>query len=107
MNKVITRAAYMAGKHSFDEYYGQFVTKDLITYISAAIGTDRIKNSQDPHFNDIPLAQWDRLTAVSHCINHDKLRGAENHSDHSTYPRSLCTQVCMAKAAARAIKAAA
>ena len=58
---MITRAAYMKGKATHEEYYGQFVTPALLTYLEQRLGA-RIRESKDiEHFNDVPLGLWDRL----------------------------------------------
>lgn len=59
---MITRKEYMAGACTHREYYAQFVTAGTKYLVIQAIGAERIKASTHPHFNDIPLAEWDRLT---------------------------------------------
>jgi hypothetical protein len=57
---MITRKQYLAGKASFQEYYGQFVTTAVLAAIKCRFGLALAK-STDPHFNDIPLRDWDLL----------------------------------------------
>lgn len=42
-------------------YYGQFLNEGLCNRIAKEIGQDRLRNSRDWAFNDIPLRDWDRL----------------------------------------------
>lgn len=44
-------------------YYAQFVTDAIRARVLNGIGEDRIKASEDPHFNDIPLLRWDSVAA--------------------------------------------
>ena len=106
-----TRSQYMAGEVSHDEYYGQFVTPALIQYVARTIGADAIRASQDKHFNDIPLVRWDQLHGVKDCIKSDLFKAANNTTYAEAYRDkfmwSLGDQVCIAKAAARAMRSAA
>lgn len=62
MSKIkFTRSDYMNNKCSHREYYGQFVTPYVLQLVANSIGLDKIKASKDPHFNDIPLQEWDRI----------------------------------------------
>lgn len=90
-----TRQDYMNNKCSHREYYAQFVTDDTKNYVLLRIGRDRIVNSKDEHFNDIPLKLWD--LAVPHAPGS---RGFKEAGDWY----SLGTGVCMLKEAARQIK---
>lgn len=63
----MTREEYMQqsrdnGQAAHREYYGQFVNENTISQVVRCIGADRIKNSTNPHFNDIELKKWDDLT---------------------------------------------
>lgn len=42
-------------------YYAQFVNESTVSAVSRHIGLDRLLASTDPHFNDIPLREWDSL----------------------------------------------
>lgn len=92
---MITRKEYVSGACTHAEYYGQFVTERTRQAVARAIGADWIRNSTDPHFNDIPLHLWDRLTASLPAVSI-----ASVGDDWST-PAGL---VCIAKEAARQIK---
>lgn len=94
---MILHSDYMDKKFTHDEYYGQFVTKGIIQYIGTSIGDERIKKSTDPHFNDIPLGEWDRLhgTMIYLCGKQLKESGGFN---------ALCDTVCVAKRAAKEIR---
>lgn len=56
-----TRKDYLNKECTHDEYYRQFVSDGVIDMVGSVIGVDRIKASNDPHFNDIPLREWDKL----------------------------------------------
>ena len=94
-----TRKEYMAGKITHDEYYSQFVGDEVIHLVKRGIGEENIKNSIDPHFNDIPLRRWDRLSSALR-LQAGKAVGMAN----GTGGVSLSDMVCVAKAAARMIK---
>ena len=55
-----TREQYMKKECTHQEFYFQF-GKHLIDVVKHRIGEERIKQSEDPHFNDIPLWEWDQL----------------------------------------------
>jgi hypothetical protein len=82
-----------------NEYYGQFVTDSIIRSVKSFIGEDRIRNSTDPHFNDIPLHLWDRLSDSMK----SQLTIFDEYEDGKKY-YSLCSGVCTLKQAARMIK---
>jgi len=50
----------MDNEVSHEEYYAQFGIH-LIKLVENSIGKQRILESNDPYFNDIPLAEWNRL----------------------------------------------
>lgn len=92
---MFTRSQYLNKECTHDEYYGQLVTELTVHQVNRFIGSDRIKNSKDPHFNDIPLSEWDRVGAL---VNRPlKLRDL---GDYAT----ISSGVCIAKAAARQIR---
>lgn len=80
------------GHAAHRRYYGQFVNERTIAYVVRAIGADRLLGSTDPHFNDIPLPEWDNL--VRYLPLAASLRDA---GDYMT----LGGGVCIAKEAAR------
>ena len=49
----------MDNEVSHEEYYAQFGIH-LIKLVENRIGKQRILESNDPYFNDIPLAEWNR-----------------------------------------------
>ena len=91
-----TRKDYMAAKCTHSGYYGQFVGHETRWYVSDVIGRDKIVNSEDPHFNDIPLKSWDHAAKFMHGIG-------RSMRDLGDYP-TLAGQVCVLKEAARQIK---
>ncbi len=82
-----TRNHYINGDISHNDYYDQFVNRDIIRVVERRIRVDKIKKSTCEHFNDIPLKNWDNISGV---VN---VRGF-----------SLSDRVCTLKAAARQIK---
>lgn len=97
---MMTREEYTAiaaanreeGRAAHRRYYGQFVNQRTIDYVVRAIGADRLLASTDPHFNDIPLDEWDRLVS--------RLPLAASLRDAGDY-MTLGGGVCIAKEAAR------
>lgn len=95
---MFTRAQYMNGDCSHQEYYMQFVNPQLQDSVIHAIGANRIMQSTDLHFNDIPLKYWDNLyMLIFASVNRGDLIMAKEG-------KSLSTAVCIAKAAARNFK---
>jgi len=102
-----TRKDYISKKCSHDEYFGQFVDSSLIHLVESFIGSDKIKRSTDPHFNDIPLKEWDSLHPMirQHCGQSLSISNASTCSENIKRGGiSLADTVCVAKAAARQIK---
>lgn len=99
MKTYYTRAEYMRDSQTNDpaahcRYYGQFVTPGTKYRVLSAIGLDRLMQSTNPHFNDIPLALWDQLAPG--------LPGSGGFSKAGDY-YTLANGVCLAKEAARQI----
>jgi hypothetical protein len=88
-----TRKQYLAGECNHEEFYGQFVTPEVLEIVRGNIGQKRIANSKDPHLNDIPLAWWDGIAWEINGLCGDKLR------ECGDYP-TLCSGVCIGKTAA-------
>lgn len=91
---IFTRRDYLAASReqgSYHRYYSQFVTEHTVRVVVDVIGGERILASTDPHFNDIPLINWDVLPAV---YDKDKLKLA---GDYIT----LAGKVSIMKTAAR------
>lgn len=94
---MMTRQEYMSASpedaHAAHRaYYAQFVNQRTIDAVVRAIGADKLLASTDPHFNDIPLWQWDRLMGA--------LPLAASLRDAGDY-LTLGGVVCIAKEAAR------
>ena len=90
---IISRADYINGKATHDEYYGQFVNEYTENAVLRAIGKKRILESKNEHFNDIPLELWDNINYLLPKL----LR------DCGDYP-TLSAKVCILKCAAKIIK---
>jgi hypothetical protein len=61
---IITRKEYMKNKDvTHEQYYSQFVDYEVVKTVVNYFG-DRILNSVEPHFNDIPLTQWDQVGEI-------------------------------------------
>ena len=56
-----TRDQYMNKECTHQDYYLQFATPALRSTVIDRIGLQRIVESTDPHFNDIPWRQWYNL----------------------------------------------
>lgn len=94
-----SRKEYMKGEISHDEYYSQFVNDDIIDYVRRTIGEERIKESKDKYFNNIPLRLWDNMQGDIVMMCGRKLKDVSNGG-----VVSLSDCVCVAKQAARMIK---
>lgn len=94
---MITRKEYLANEATHNGYHAQFVTQGIRDHVQRFIGLDRIKNSNDPHMNDIPLKEWDSLTKIFGPLTNAKLKEC---GDYLT----LATGVCILKEAARQLK---
>lgn len=44
------------------KYHGQFVNEEIKRTVLLVIGREAILNSEDYHFNDIPLRKWDAMS---------------------------------------------
>ena len=93
-----TRKQYLNKECSFNEYYEQF-GQHLTHDVEAFIGKDKIINSTDSSFNDIPLKEWDQLAPIVRITVGRAIAEA-----NGTGGISLSDCVCSAKAAARLIK---
>lgn len=96
---MITRQQYLNKQATHEEYYSQFVTPFIKKIVENHIGLDKIKDSNDHHFNDIPLRLWDNasnwLKYYPTVFNQLKEAG-----DYAT----LAGLVCILKQAARELK---
>lgn len=94
-----TRQAYLDGKCSHREYYGQFVNASVLAIVASHVGKDAILKSSDEHLNDIPLKRWD---AVFHACPAWIAAAMREAGDFPT----LAGMVCIAKEAANQIREA-
>jgi len=96
---MFSRQDYLNGRCTHREYYAQFVTDYVKMVVRDKIGIDRIMQSKDDRFSDIPMKEWDRLSLLF-----------RKHVDYvskevgSKMGWSLGIGVCMLKEAARQIK---
>ena len=91
-----TRKQYMNKEISFHDYYSQFVTPFVLTWVRQRIGIDRLLASTDPHLNDIPLRAWDRFHGSFLSSKSGRLCADANGGGVS-----LSDAVCTAKTAAQ------
>lgn len=91
-----TRKQYLNSECNHAEYYNQFVSPAYIHRVLTRIGYNKLVNSKDKHFNDIPLKLWDNIATPFPADVAQKLR------DAGDYP-TLAGGVCIAKQAARKI----
>lgn len=95
-----TRQDYLAGNCTHDQYYDQYVNLHVKHLVIGCIGRLAIVHSTGHYFNDIPLREWDSLhSLIIGAVGNKKLKElGENNSKSAA--------VCIAKAAARQIRAA-
>ena len=106
-DRIITRADYMENSSELHHaYYSQFVNNSIIGLVKSRIGVDRIKDSKNEWFNDIPLKEWDNLhNSCCAMMNRKKALQAVPIKDKPGFFNwSLSDSVCTHKAAARIIK---
>lgn len=92
-----TRRDYLYSRCSFDEYYGQFITDEVLQYVDNRIGHINIINSKDENFNDIDIRSWDRIVYNLKPLIDDQILTEAQEG------WSLMTGVCIAKMAAKLI----
>jgi hypothetical protein len=99
-----SRKDYINKQCSHREYYAQFVTEGIKTLVHRF--HKDILRSEAPHFNDIPLEYWDRLSnATLLCLNKELWRAAESPTlPKGSYPWSLCANTCILKEAAQQVR---
>jgi hypothetical protein len=104
---MFNRKQYMNHECTHDEYYSQFVNNAILSRVKSRVGEARIKGSTDPHFNDIPLAEWDSIL-IQTLIDKKLFKSLENvtyrESDRHLFIWSKCSNTCIAKQAARMIR---
>ena len=104
MNRILTKAenavtmhmmrvAYMAGNLTHQEYYLWLADFVGATPTMLPVSTDTIRQSVDPHFNDIALSRWDRCDRAIRCLAYAQ-----------GLPWSLSDTVCVLKALAWVIR---
>lgn len=91
-----SRKDYLDGKCTHREYYSQFVNQIVRDKVAQKFSKS-LKESNDPHFNDIPLQRWDYVFALVPPFIKDAMKEAGD------YP-TAAGLVCIAKEAARQIK---
>lgn len=94
---MITYAQYMAKEFTHAQYYNEFVTPELLDVVVNYMGADKIKNSMEERFSDIPLITWDRASETVLSVCSETLRKKDS-------PLTLSVSVCIAKTAARHIR---
>jgi hypothetical protein len=100
---LITRAEYLAPgqtdpKAAHRAYYAQFVTPAHFARLGNLLGLiERIKSSNDPHFNNIQLSTWDRMAVPL------SAESAARMKECGDYP-TLAGAVCILKEAAQQIR---
>jgi hypothetical protein len=100
-----------------NDYFEQFSSNAVVEHLLRFITKDRILNSKDPHFNDIPLQEWDKCSGLS--VNKDNnilfcfipgwrflaMSNMFTQNKETAVPcLSHCDCTCLLKAAARKIK---
>lgn len=96
-SQFFTRAQYMAGQCDFRTFYGQFVNRNITTYVVNAIKPFQLLASTDKHLNGIPLRSWDQMSAfIPNIVDIELWKKA--HRDQNIW--SLSDKVCIAKVAA-------
>lgn len=114
MSTVFTRKDYLAAPYeeqraAHRRYYAQFVTPSVKGFVASVIGRDRILASTDPHFNDIPLTQWDALNPAIRDMCLSRKGDIDGAISADKFGRrsigwSLSDAVCIAKEAAQQIR---
>lgn len=94
---IITHHEYMTTNAcDHDGFYAQFINRELVEYVTRNVGHNRIINSKDDAFNDIPLPLWDRL-ADNLCYFNALGRACNGGT-------ALSQRVCLLKAVAKHIR---
>lgn len=89
-----TRRDYLYTRCTFDEYYGQFVTLEVLSYVDSKLGNDIIL-SEDETCGNIQLHNWDRLVYNLKPLVSDQVLIETQEG------WSLSTGVCIVKMAAK------
>ncbi len=93
---MITRKEYLAtgGRAIHRAYYSQFITSTHKDRILRNIGLDKLQQSNDHYFNDIPLELWDKISLPV------PAESAKLLKDCDDFP-TLAGAVCIMKECAR------
>lgn len=91
---------------TYHEYMSQFVNDRILDIVRNRFGIELLLSSDDPHFNDIPLLQWDRLDIlIQNSIDRKLYMKCHNATygerDQDKFIWSLSQGVSIAKTAAR------
>jgi hypothetical protein len=94
---VFTKGDYSAKQCSFEDYYGQFVDSLICNFVRDTIGINRLDDSRDIFFNDIPNHVWSDLIPLVKGMLAPKLKDCGDDVSNDTI-------ICILKSAARRIK---
>ena len=94
----------MDGKARHDLYYAQFVTPAVVNRVLSDVSIKQIMQSEDPHFNDIPLRIWDHLGLPQEVALWVGMANNFTYAKPSKPGLSQADQVCVNKQVARIIK---
>lgn len=89
------REKYMSNEITHAEFYEWLASEIGLLPQDLPVSIDRVRESTDPHLNDIPLQGWDRRDPV--------IRGKAKRAGMQSW--SLSDTVCVLKAYARKIAA--
>jgi hypothetical protein len=93
---MITRQEYLSSSSSLhQEYFLQFGNPVIRKMLESSISVDKLRESTDPYFNDIPLKWWDNLANYVDPYMDRKLLKEVGEIN------SLSVRVCTLKAIAR------
>ena len=93
---MFTRKERLNNECTHREFFGQFVTQQMMNLVVGRIGGDKLLASTDEHLNDIPLRRWDALSGTVRMFITSK-----QITDAGLHGFSLSDCVCTAKEAAR------
>lgn len=92
MTNMYTRAQYINGDCSHDEYYNQFVNAENSAYVIGALGREKLlKKCHTKCLNEVALYEIDHLFALRSMTDASLLKSVGDNWCAST-------QVCIAKA---------
>ena len=101
---MFTRTQYLNKECTHREYWAQFVTPSMKAMVRSNIGLERLQRSTDPHFNDIPLINWDGMKNMTfHMLNMTKWREIQypEYAGLTSVGWSMSDNTCLLKEAAR------